>query len=127
MSRSAPTESAFAIPSQVRKPEAALDPVDILRTDNAPGNLLVEPGFGVADNLEKIRGIGPMLRQLLNDIGVFYYWQVAGWTEEDVAFVDEKLPGYHGRITRDRWVEQAAALAQLSGSARKPQPFGEEM
>ncbi|MEL6860104.1 MAG: hypothetical protein AAFO74_17105 [Pseudomonadota bacterium] len=124
--REAPKDFAFAPPSSFRTPEAALDPVDMIRNTESAGNLLLEPGFGQADNLEKIRGIGPMLRQLLNDTGVFYYWQIAEWTDEDVASVDALLPGYQGRITRDRWVEQAQELAVLTGSANRPQPFGEE-
>jgi len=61
----------------MKAPEAPLDPINMIRTSSEDGNLLQEPGFGQADNLEKIRGIGPMLRQLLNDMGVFYYWQFA--------------------------------------------------
>ena len=124
--REPPTDFAFAPKSSLQTPEAALDPVDMIRTPDSAGNLLLEPGFGQADNLEQIRGIGPMLRQLLNDTGIFYYWQIAEWTAEDVASVDALLPGYQGRITRDRWVEQAQELMTLSGSAKRPQPFGRE-
>ena len=124
--REPPKDFSFAPPTSFQTPEAALDPVDVIRNTESAGNLLLEPGFGQADNLEKIRGIGPMLRQLLNDTGVFYYWQIAEWTEEDVASVDALLPGYQGRITRDRWVEQAQELAALSGAAKRPQPFGNE-
>ncbi|MEL6723729.1 MAG: hypothetical protein AAFP81_10295 [Pseudomonadota bacterium] len=122
--REPPRDYAFTPQSNLRPPEAALDPIDMIRTTDTASNLLLEPGFGQADNLEKIRGIGPMLRQLLNDTGVFYYWQIAEWSEEDVASVDALLPGYQGRITRDRWVEQARELADLPGAAQRPQPFG---
>ncbi|MEM9572775.1 MAG: hypothetical protein AAF996_15015 [Pseudomonadota bacterium] len=122
--REAPRDYAFAPESSLRPPETALDPIDMIRPKDAAGNLLLEPGFGQSDDLEKIRGIGPMLRQLLNDTGVFYYWQIAEWTEEDVASIDALLPGYQGRITRDRWVEQAQELASLSGASQRPQPFG---
>ena len=124
--REPPRDYAFAPQSSLRTPEAALDPIDMIRTTDTASNLLLEPGFGQADNLEKIRGIGPMLRQLLNDTGVFYYWQIAEWSEDDVASVDALLPGYQGRITRDRWVEQAQELAALSGAAQRPQPFGRD-
>ncbi|MEM7327702.1 MAG: hypothetical protein AAF437_03110 [Pseudomonadota bacterium] len=121
-----PTSSVrpFDPPMPDAPPLNALDPVDIVSTQDDKNNLLVEPGFGPADNLEKIRGVGPMLRQLLNDTGVFYYWQIAEWTKADVDAVDALLPGYQGRITRDRWVEQAKELATLSNSAQRPQPFG---
>lgn len=106
------------------RPHAPLDPLDAVRKPGELGNLLVSADYGQADDLEKIRGVGPMLRQLLNDVGVFYYWQIAGWSEEDIADIDEKLPGYHGRITRDSWVEQAAEFARDPNSAKRPQPFG---
>ena len=124
--REPPTDNPFASQTSFSAPEAPLDPIDVIRNAEATTNLLLEPGFGQADNLEKIRGIGPMLRQLLNDTGIFYYWQIAEWGEEDVASIDALLPGYQGRITRDRWVEQAKELAALSGSAQRPQPFGRE-
>jgi len=121
-----PQDSAFAPQMPIASPPASLDPVNMIRAEDESSNLLLEPGFGPADNLEEIRGIGPMLRQLLNDTGIFYYWQIGEWTEDDVAAVDALLPGYQGRITRDRWVEQAQELSNLTGSARRPQPFGKE-
>ena len=122
--REPPRDSAFMSDPLPRAPESPLDPIDVVRPKDSTGNLLLEPGFGQADNLEKIRGIGPMLRQLLNDTGVFYYWQLAEWTEDDIASIDAILPGYQGRISRDRWVEQARELARLPESAQRPQPFG---
>ncbi|MEP1143569.1 MAG: hypothetical protein ABJH52_07610 [Henriciella sp.] len=124
--REAPEEFSFTSQSSLKAPEAPLDPINMIRTSSEDGNLLQEPGFGQADNLEKIRGIGPMLRQLLNDTGVFYYWQIAEWSEADVASVDSLLPGYQGRIDRDRWVEQARELSELPGAAERPQPFGKD-
>lgn len=124
--REPPQDSAFAPQMPIGPPTASLDPVNMIRSEDESSNLLLEPGFGPADNLEKIRGIGPMLRQLLNDTGIFYYWQIGEWSEDDVAAVDALLPGYQGRITRDRWVEQAQELSKLTGSAQRPQPFGKE-
>ncbi|MEO1188873.1 MAG: hypothetical protein AAFW60_07355 [Pseudomonadota bacterium] len=122
--REAPRDSAFMSDPLPRAPDSPLDPIDVVRPKDSTGTLLLEPGFGQADDLEKIRGIGPMLRQLLNDTGVFYYWQLAEWTEDDIASIDAILPGYQGRISRDRWVEQARELARLPESAQRPQPFG---
>ena len=61
-----------------------------------------------------------MLSELLNEIGVFYFWQVAEWTPRDVEWVDEKLEHFKGRIERDNWVGQARELARLPDSARRP-------
>ena len=37
--------------------------------------------------------------------------QIAAWTEEDVAAMDEKL-SFKGRIQREGWIEQAKELAK---------------
>lgn len=124
--QSPPRDVSFPTDLPPTRPRAPLDPIDAVRKPGERGNLLQSADYGQADDLEKIRGVGPMLRQLLNDVGVFYYWQVASWTDEDIANIDDKLPGYHGRITRDNWVEQAAEFASEPGAARRPQPFGSD-
>ena len=37
--------------------------------------------------------------------------QIAAWTPDEVAWVDANLDGFNGRVSRDRWVEQAKVLA----------------
>jgi NADH-quinone oxidoreductase subunit E len=69
-----------------------------------------------ADDLKKIAGIGPKLETVLNGLGVWTYSQVAAWTPAEIAWMDDYL-GFKGRIARDRWIEQAAALA--GGGRRK--------
>ena len=61
------------------------------------------------DDLKAISGIGPKLEKVLNDLGVWTYAQVAGWEKAEVAWVDDYL-SFSGRIGRDKWIEQAAAL-----------------
>ncbi len=63
------------------------------------------------DDLKLIKGVGPKLEQLLHSLGFFHYDQVAKWTAEEVAWVDENLEGFKGRVSRDGWVEQAKTLA----------------
>lgn len=75
------------------------------------GAFLAEPSLGAPDDLKKIRGVGPKLEKMLNELGVFYYRQIAGWSADDVAEVDAKLAQFPGRILRDGWVEQAKGLA----------------
>jgi NADH-quinone oxidoreductase subunit E len=62
------------------------------------------------DDLKAITGIGPKLEHVLNDLGIWTYSQVAGWSEEQVAWLDEHL-GFRGRIGRDDWIGQAKNLA----------------
>ena len=66
---------------------------------------------GGADDLKRIRGIGPKLEILCNDLGFYHFDQIAGWSADEVAWVDSNLKGFKGRVTRDNWVEQAKLLA----------------
>ncbi len=69
------------------------------------------PRDGKADNLKEIKGIGPKLEKLCNTLGFWHFDQVAAWTSDEVAWVDANLEGFKGRVTRDKWVEQAKILA----------------
>lgn len=106
-------------PAPVR-PSRENDPINIARRADDQANLLTEAAFGDGDDLQRIDGVGPMLSELLNEIGVFYFWQVAEWTEEEVAWVDGMLMHFRGRIDRDNWVGQARELAALEDTADRP-------
>jgi predicted flap endonuclease-1-like 5' DNA nuclease/cbb3-type cytochrome oxidase subunit 3 len=69
------------------------------------------PTTGAADDLKKIKGVGPKLVTLLKEQGVTTYAQIAAWSDADVIRIDETLGRFKGRITRDQWVEQAKLLA----------------
>ncbi len=101
-------------------PPREIDPINEARREDDEANLLVEAAFGDADDLERINGVGPMLCELLHEVGVFYFWQVAEWSPQDIEWVDGKLQHFKGRITRDKWVDQARDMAMLPNSARRP-------
>ncbi|NRG16418.1 50S ribosomal protein L21 [Rhizobiales bacterium] len=65
---------------------------------------------GEKDDLKKIGGVGPVLEGKLNALGITTYAQIAAFTAEDIARVDEAL-SFKGRIERENWVEQAKELA----------------
>ena len=65
-----------------------------------------KPGNEIADDLKLIAGVGPVLEQKLNDLGVTSLKQVAQFTPEDIARIDEAL-SFKGRIDRENWIEQA--------------------
>lgn len=69
------------------------------------------PMGGKADDLKRIKGVGPKLERLCHELGFFHFEQIAGWGPEEVAWVDANLKGFKGRVSRDNWVEQARALA----------------
>jgi NADH-quinone oxidoreductase subunit E len=66
---------------------------------------------GKPDDLKKIKGVGPKLEELLHSMGFYHFDQVAAWTADEVAWVDENLTGFKGRVSRDDWVSQAKSLA----------------
>jgi predicted flap endonuclease-1-like 5' DNA nuclease len=78
----------------------------------AKPDMLSAPKEGGADDLKQIKGVGPKLEQLLNSMGVYHFDQIAGWTAEEIAWVDENLQGFKGRVSRDDWVAQARTLAR---------------
>ncbi len=69
------------------------------------------PRAGKADDLKRIKGIGPKLEALCNTLGFYHFDQIANWTEAEVAWVDDNLTGFKGRVSRDNWVAQAKTLA----------------
>lgn len=73
---------------------------------------ITTPARGAADDLSRIKGVGPKLVALLAELGITSYAQIAAWSEADVERVDAELGRFKGRITRDQWIEQAKLLAQ---------------
>jgi NADH-quinone oxidoreductase subunit E len=66
---------------------------------------------GQADDLKQIKGVGPKLEVLCNELGFYHFDQIAAWSDAEVAWVDENLKGFKGRVSRDNWVAQAKTLA----------------
>jgi predicted flap endonuclease-1-like 5' DNA nuclease len=66
---------------------------------------------GKPDDLKIIKGIGPALEKLCHSLGYFHFDQIAAWTPAEIAWVDDNLEGFKGRVTRDEWVAQAKILA----------------
>jgi len=80
-------------------------------TGDLPEGALFAAPAGAADDLKKISGVGPVLEKKLNALGITTFAQVAAFTPEDIAKVDDAL-SFKGRIDRDNWLEQAATLAK---------------
>ncbi len=66
---------------------------------------------GGADDLTRIKGLGPKLAALLGEFGITSFAQIAAWSPEEIERIDAKLGRFSGRIVRDQWVEQAKLLA----------------
>jgi len=65
-----------------------------------------------ADDLLRIKGLGPKLMAMLVDMGISRFDQIAAWNDEDVQRIDAQLGRFSGRITRDDWRTQAKFLAE---------------
>jgi NADH-quinone oxidoreductase subunit E len=63
------------------------------------------------EDLKVISGIGPKLETLLNKLGIFTLAQIASWSAEDAAKVDQDLQ-LNGRVLRDDWRGQARQMAE---------------
>lgn len=61
---------------------------------------------GEADDLKKIKGVGPAFEKKLNDAGIFHFWQVAALNEAQISELEEEL-SFQGRMERDEWKSQA--------------------
>lgn len=66
---------------------------------------------GEPDDLKKILGIGAVLEEKLNEMGIFHFHQIAGLSDEDVANINSQL-NFSGRIERDEWIPQAKELME---------------
>ena len=65
-----------------------------------------------ADDLQKLKGVGPKFVQMLNARGIVRYEQLARLTPTEIERLDGELGPFRGRLKRDRITEQADYLAR---------------
>jgi predicted flap endonuclease-1-like 5' DNA nuclease len=91
------------------------DEVAVATTDVAGEVLGIAPrpaGLGPADDLSRLKGVGPKFVARLNELGITRYDQLAGLNANEAAHLDERMGAFQGRLARDRVVEQADYLAR---------------
>ncbi|GAA3871002.1 NADH-quinone oxidoreductase subunit E [Celeribacter arenosi] len=95
-------------------PAAKAAPAEVASTPGAQKKprTLSAPRKSGADDLKMIKGVGPKLEAMLHTLGFFHFDQISKWTANEVAWVDQNLEGFKGRVSRDNWVEQAKILAE---------------
>lgn len=120
------TEKVEAAPAPAPDPSPAPQPRNKPVVEEAPapvpaGKPKIASAVGEPDNLRLIKGVGPKLNTLLNNLGVTRFDQIAAWKEEDIAEMDQYLETFSGRITRDAWIDQAKFLAKddIAGFEKK--------
>lgn len=121
--RSDPEPIAVAVPKPV--------PVDVpVAASVGLLSLGIPAAIGAADDLIKIKGIGPKLNSLLNNLGVSRFDQIAAWGPAEIDKVDDHLGEFKDRIGREEWVPQARLLAagdhaewqRIYGTAKAAEP-----
>lgn len=111
-----PAPAPAPAPESEPEPEPEASPAPAATGEALRPVALDGPRDGGADNLKEIKGIGPKLEKLFNSLGFYHCDQIANWSAEEVAWVDENLEGFKGRVTRDDWVAQAKILASGGGN-----------
>lgn len=99
----APAEAAAEVAEEVHPSEAMLAELEGVQ----PEQIAAPEGGG--DDLTAITGIGPRIGEVLNELGIYTYAQIAGWTPENETWIENHL-SFKGRVSRENWVEQAKAL-----------------
>ncbi len=86
--------------------------VAVVPEDEHAGQASEQAPDRIADDLTRLKGVGPKLNTLLCSLGVNSFDQIANWTDADIDRIDAQLGNFQGRIRRDNWVEQARFLAK---------------
>jgi predicted flap endonuclease-1-like 5' DNA nuclease len=74
--------------------------------ENLPG------ASGPPDDLTQLKGVGPKLARLLNDLGITRFEQLAKLSDGDLDRIDRHLGAFKGRLERDQVPLQADYLAR---------------
>ena len=149
------TKSAVADPgdgidaqkSDVSSPDAHIpssrgnghaDAADATAEDTGPAGETTSPAVATtADDLQHIRGVGPVVAAQLATLGITTFAQIAQWTRADIARLETVLR-FKGRIDREKWISQAKTLARNAQAVaaketakakrgkRQPSPGGED-
>ncbi|MFS2108553.1 hypothetical protein ACCC88_02610 [Sphingomonas sp. Sphisp140] len=100
--------SPASLASDIAEPAPASEP----EPEPAAATPEPTPSAPTADDLTRMKGVGPRLGEKLNSVGITSFAQLAALTPEEADALDAKLGDFQGRIHRDRWIEQASFLAK---------------
>ena len=117
--RAEPAASATAAPPPAPAPKAepAAGAAGLGGAGAAVGSAVAEESEAAqtrpegADDVTRLKGVGPKLAAQLNALGVTSFAQIASWSEADIDRIDDQLGRFKGRIRRDDWITQAKLLA----------------
>lgn len=102
-------DEAAALALLAALPQAAAPGAnDAFYPGDRPFGLLARPE--VVDELRRIEGVDDSTSQNLNRLGVWTFRQIASWSPDNIRWIESWL-AEPGRVERERWRQQAAALA----------------
>lgn len=99
------------VPDAPEPPQTIAAEPDATPAPAAPPISETAEGEVAADDLRKIKGLGPKMLTVLHSLGITSYAQIAAWTDADLDQLDARLGAFAGRPRRDNWVEQARLLS----------------
>lgn len=132
-----PGQTRATTPTQAALPFLMPDPTAQMPADDAvqpaPTSISKQPALtsggkppalasardGLPDDLTMIKGIGAKMEKLCNRLGFWHYDQIAAWSTDEIAWVDDNLEGFKGRVTRDNWAAQAKKMTGVQPPAFK--------
>ena len=116
--KSAPAEKPATTKATPEKPASGAPDSATASASATAGTLKFRDApNGEADDLKKILGIGSVLEEKLNGMGVYHYSQIAEFSTTDIENINTHL-NFPGRIERDEWIPQAQDLVK-GGEGRK--------
>ncbi|MEO1322374.1 MAG: hypothetical protein AAFV59_05145 [Pseudomonadota bacterium] len=101
-----PTETSEV--AATTEPEVHPSDAILAQLDGVQPVQLDRPKDG-GDDLTKITGIGPRIAEVLNGLGIWTFAQIAEWEPGNETWVENHL-SFKGRVSREKWVEQAKDL-----------------
>lgn len=89
--------------------------IDPVTEKNTIDSLLVNigsfnPETDIADDLTKIKGVGPMMQDKLHELGIYTFDQVSRMTTKEYQMLDSIMDAFPGRAEREDWAGQANIL-----------------
>ena len=92
-------------------PIAASAPLDASPATEAASAPVAADDDPAAASVSTLKGLGPKLAARLGELGITTVGQVAALDDDEALRLDAQLGPFAGRLTRDRWIEQARFLA----------------
>lgn len=95
--------------ARAQRNQALIDAATPVANAAAPPPAPVPASSG-ADDLTRIKGLGPRVATMLGEMGITRFAEIAAWDDSEIDRIDAQLGRFQGRIRRDAWVEQAKLL-----------------